>query len=261
MNKIDNENKIQDLQGEEWRQVEGFPRYQVSNMGRVKSLVNPKKPKLLKPATLPGGYKHVMLMSGDRWGNNQRVPQRVHRLVAKAFIPNPENKPHINHKDCDPSNNVVSNIEWVTPKENANHPPTKAHLDAARPIIKEKCSRAVYVYSDDLSLLSAFTSTADAARETNSSQGNIACCVNGYLERYKGLIWSYVKLDDISQRQEIEKAAEAKKRARLDSVNRASSKWQKKKQAEHTSWYWRHREEAIQKGREYYYRHKKMGDK
>lgn len=121
---------------EEWRPVAGYEgSYEVSNMGRIKSLDRYitvqshvggnqyqkhfdapaktvfRKGRVLKPKDYRG-YKSV---------NLGRKSFKVHRLVAQAFIPNPKNKPNINHIDNNPGNNVCFNLEWCTQKENMQH--------------------------------------------------------------------------------------------------------------------------------------------
>lgn len=97
-------------------------RYQVSNKGRVRALNynHTGKTNLLKPRTTTsksmGVYFSVTLSK-----NGQKHQFLVHRLVATAFIPNPENKPFVNHIDENPSNNSVDNLEWVTHLENMKH--------------------------------------------------------------------------------------------------------------------------------------------
>jgi len=110
-----------------WKDVEGFP-YQVSNKGSVKSLErkmshsrNPvfsciKKEKIISICNDGRGYKFAGLCSGSK-----RIYKKVHRLVAKAFISNPENKPQINHINGIKSDNRAENLEWVTCKENHSH--------------------------------------------------------------------------------------------------------------------------------------------
>lgn len=87
--------------------------YQVSNLGNVYSV---RKKICLKPFNVCGGYKRVTLCS---YGVYKHI--LVHRLVAQAFIDNPNNLPQINHKDENKSNNCVSNLEWCTAKENSNY--------------------------------------------------------------------------------------------------------------------------------------------
>lgn len=111
---------------EEWKDIEGYEdMYQVSNFGRVKSLsrlLNNKdgffysKEKILKPRKNSRGYVCVVLNKKD--GGKDKT---IHRLVAEAFIPNPDNKETINHKDANQTNNHVDNLEWNTQKENVHH--------------------------------------------------------------------------------------------------------------------------------------------
>lgn len=115
------------MKTEVWRHVIGYEgRYMVSNLGRVQSIgrevdypngvkINLSK-RILKLTTHKYGYK---IASMNMNGHNKKVG--VHILVAKAFIPNPDNKPQVNHIDGDKANNNVSNLEWVTSAENASH--------------------------------------------------------------------------------------------------------------------------------------------
>ena len=101
-----------------WKDVVGYEEYfQVSNFGNVWSK---RTNKILKQYTYSGnGRKAFATKIGGRDGKNHRF--MIHRIVAEAFIPNPENKPEVNHKDCDPSNNTVENLEWNTREENLEH--------------------------------------------------------------------------------------------------------------------------------------------
>lgn len=114
---------------EVWKPIqikEVIGKYEVSNKGRVKSLArydtrgNWRKEKFLKPrknkSRGKGHYLHVCLCNGD-WQKNFKI----HRLVAEAFIPNPDNKPDVNHKDGIKVNNYVENLEWNTRSENCQH--------------------------------------------------------------------------------------------------------------------------------------------
>ena len=103
---------------EEWRDIKGYEgKYQVSNLGRVKSLGNnkSKKEKILKHIN-SCGYSNVNL-----YKNGKKKPFLVHRLVAMHFIENPNNYSQVNHKDENPTNNRVDNLEWCTHEYNLNY--------------------------------------------------------------------------------------------------------------------------------------------
>jgi transposase len=97
------------LEGEIWKDVEGCSNHQVSNMGRifVKSI------NLIIYGHIAHGYRHVSIQ--DDAGNKHKYA--VHRLVAQAFVPNPDKKPQVDHIDSDPLNNKASNLRWVTQEE------------------------------------------------------------------------------------------------------------------------------------------------
>ena len=108
------------LQGEEWRDVidkdiDYDCKYQVSSLGRVRSF-KAGKVKILKPIFDDKGYSYVGIHKN---GKQRKV--HVHALAAKAFIPNPESKPFVNHINGIKSDNRVENLEWVTPSENIQH--------------------------------------------------------------------------------------------------------------------------------------------
>lgn len=109
---------------EEWVEIKDYPMYLISNKGRCKSKeryvrngqgIIHKKEKILKPSINNHGYLRYLL-----YQDGKQYRKYVHRLVADAFIPNPENKPCINHIDCNPKNNAIENLEWCTAKENSS---------------------------------------------------------------------------------------------------------------------------------------------
>lgn len=106
-----------------WKDIEGYENlYQVSTYGRIKSLSHINNLGRLRPECILGirlsdrGYHSAVL-----YNNGKPKSFRVHQLVARAFIPNPNNKPHVNHLDGVKGNNLVENLEWVTISENAKH--------------------------------------------------------------------------------------------------------------------------------------------
>lgn len=105
------------LEGEIWKDIEGCSSHQVSNMGRiyVKSI------NTIIYGHLAHGYRHVSIQ--DDAGNKHKFA--VHRLVAQAFVPNPENKPQVDHIDSDPLNNKASNLRWVTQEEQFSNEDSK----------------------------------------------------------------------------------------------------------------------------------------
>lgn len=111
---------------EEWVEITGFPNYLISNKGRVKRISRLilgksgskyKLPeKIMSPVLSKAGYPSVLLTIGEA-----KLNFKIHRLVAKAFIPNPENKPQVNHKNGIKTDNNVDNLEWATASENVTH--------------------------------------------------------------------------------------------------------------------------------------------
>lgn len=111
------------MSAERWRPVIGFEHlYEVSDFGRVRSLprkVGPstvRKGRILKPADNGGGYQWVSL-----YRNGEKHKRYIHRVVAEAFVANPDGLPEVNHIDGDKTNNRADNVEWVTHAENQQH--------------------------------------------------------------------------------------------------------------------------------------------
>lgn len=100
-----------------WKSVKGFEAiYSVSSHGRLKSFKQLKKGRILSLINKTGWYLSYVLQY-----KNKRKSVKIHRLVAEHFLPNPDNKLEVNHKDCNKQNNHVDNLEWVTRKENHKH--------------------------------------------------------------------------------------------------------------------------------------------
>ena len=171
--------------------------YKVSNLGKILSLnyKNTGKSKLMNPSTNIDGYLKVNL-----WKNRKRKTCLVHRLVAETFLDNPENKPQVNHKDEDKTNNFVflnkdgtvnkekSNLEWKTPKENSNHGTrneriAKANTNGIR-------SKKVLQLSLSGELIREWESTNECGRN-GFNQSAVAACCRGEKPQYKGFKWCY----------------------------------------------------------------------
>lgn len=133
--------------------------YQVSNYGSIRKIGRCKKPKMMTPKPNQKGYLRVCFAIGGKLRF-----YRVHRLVAQAFIPNPNNKTQINHKDGNKLNNCVDNLEWVTNQENCEHAQINGLTNYhPRPIALIK----------DGEIIEKFDSIADATRKTNKDYKSI----------------------------------------------------------------------------------------
>lgn len=168
-----------------WKDIDTFKgRYQVSNLGRIRN----NKHYIMKQKPRKDGYVCISLFDGNIYHACY-----VHILVAKAFIPNPQNKSEVNHIDADKSNNVSSNLEWVTKLENHNHAvamnikpicPTLGKFGAAHPTSKE-----VYQYSKNGSFIKKWNCRGDAAIYYNCTANSISRCILGIRKTCKGYIW------------------------------------------------------------------------
>lgn len=174
-----------------WKTIDEYPNYQVSNMGNVKSL-NYKRTgneKILKQYNHTFGYKIVSLSQN---GKIKKVC--VHRLVAMAFIPNPENKPEIDHINTDPIDNRVCNLRWVTSKENSNNTITKNKYSQMRKIMIGKLnpkSKIVLQFDKKMNFIKRWNSLADVKRQLNIIPSNILKVINGIRTHTGGYKWGY----------------------------------------------------------------------
>jgi hypothetical protein len=162
-----------------YKQIKEFPAYEVSEQGEVRRIKN-KKP---KKAQTYLGYKCVMLYNGGKgkW-------QKVHRLVAEAFIDNPNSLPFINHKDENKLNNNVGNLEWCDSRYNNSY-------GENAPVKKMKLARIknVMQLSVDGCFIAEYESACEAQRKTGIAQSNISkCCLRrkGF-ETAGGYRWAF----------------------------------------------------------------------
>lgn len=170
-NIIDHES-VESLPGEEWRDIVGFEgRYMVSNLGRVKNLPNKamSKERILTGHMLRG-YLGVTMHDAS----HKQHAKAIHKLVAIAFIPNPDGLPMVNHKDENKLNNRADNLEWCDAKYNANYGSGKLRMIESRRrngIAKERPwkYKAIDMYSIDGQFIRRFPSVKHAAKELGTS--------------------------------------------------------------------------------------------
>lgn len=151
---------------EEWRPVVGYEGlYEVSSFGRVRSLIGKgKERKLVKDEK---GYLNVVLCK-----NGIYKGKKAHRLVAEAFIPNPENLPEVNHRDEDKTNNAVWNLEWCSMDYNIHYGTGIQRRADKQKYLKMKPIR-VFKYPS-MEFLGVFQSITEAAKKFNCSLSGIS---------------------------------------------------------------------------------------
>lgn len=202
------------METEVWKDIEGYEGlYQVSNMGNVKSLERTitcqdgskrtYKSKLLKPQPNNMGYLRVGLSKNNNW-----IQFFVHRLVASTFLKNNNNLPCVNHKDENPLNNHVENLEYCNHTYNMNYGTIierkrksmkgkmsgennpfygKQHTQES----KKKMGTPIIQYSKDNVFIKEFESITQASIELNISKNSICNCLKGKSKYCRGYIWRY----------------------------------------------------------------------
>lgn len=170
----------EDKELEIWRLIPGYEEYEVSNRGRVKRLAFDKpvcggsiqhcNERILLPQQRKSGYQAVGL------SKNSKVKYfLIHRLVAIAFIPNPNKLPQVNHKDENPSNNCVDNLEWCDQKYNSNYGTSKDRIAAK--LKNALLSKSVQQYGMDGIFVREYPSAMEASRQLGLNvSGIISCC-------------------------------------------------------------------------------------
>ena len=160
-----------------WKDIKDYEGlYQVSNLGRVKRITTGR---VLKPLKHANGYLMVKLSK-----NSIVYTKTVHRLVAEAFIPNPEHKSEINHIDENKTNNNVSNLEWMTRKENINHGTRTERMSKTQsiPII------ATNIKTGESK---EFYGARECARQLGLTHGNITSVLKGRYKQTGGYTFKY----------------------------------------------------------------------
>lgn len=185
---ITQEKLQQMLQDDFARPVDGFPYYYVTRNGRVISTIihNGINIKYMTPQKEKHGYIRYFLR--DR-SNKKTYGVLAHRLVAQAFVINPNKYNEVNHIDENKKNNDESNLEWCSRLYNIMYG-TGINRRAMK-AINGKQSKKVGQYSKDGVLLKVWESAMECGRN-NFGQGNVTNCCNGKLATYKGFIWKYL---------------------------------------------------------------------
>lgn len=170
-----------------WKDIKGYEnKYQISNLGRVKSLefknrqATIKREKILK-INNSTRYPSIDLMYK---GKRKNIP--IHRLVAKTFIANPNNYLCVNHKDENKSNNNVENLEWCTHKYNSNYGTCKWRIG-----IKHR--KKVLQYDINGNFIKEWESITQISNFYNFSIATISCCCAGKQKKAHGYIWKFKK--------------------------------------------------------------------
>lgn len=220
-----------DYENEIWKSIEGYPKYEVSNYGRIACLSykNTGKRGIKVQSKGKHGYMMVCLHC-----NGTQKSLRVHRIVCMAFIPNPNNYPSINHKDEDKTNNCVDNLEWCTCQYNstynnlhirrglAHRGLNSAQYGVPRPDwvrkkiadtlrgrkkpkeigakIRAAKTKGYIVRQYDLegNMLGEYCSSTEASEKTGIYARNIRSCFNGKLKTAGGYRWERVKVNEKS---------------------------------------------------------------
>lgn len=183
--------KVESYLGEVWKDIEGYEGlYQVSNFGRVKSLERidslgrHRREKILKTDINNKGHLSVKLSK-----NGVRKKYLIHRLVAEEFLPNPEKKPIVHHKDHNKLNNNVDNLVWLTHEEHAAEHPERN--EASSKALRKVCSKHINQFTSDGLFLRAWYSSWDIQRELGYGQGHIIQCCQGKRKQAYDFIWGY----------------------------------------------------------------------
>lgn len=186
-----------------WKDVVGYEGlYQVSNLGRVKSLSKFhctsknhfslgywSKEKILKPIVGVRGYLYVTLY--DK--NKKQKSKRIHQLVAQAFISNPNNLSFVNHKDENVKNNVYSNLEWCTAKYNCNYG-TRTQRIAV------KNNKPILQFDLNGNFIKEYESITQANKETHIPISSISACCVGQRKKTNGYIFKFKNDKEILQK-------------------------------------------------------------
>jgi hypothetical protein len=160
---------------ERYMLITEYENYAISNKGNVKNVISGK---VLKPIKNSNGYFQVQLSK-----NNKKRTVRIHRLVAMMFIPNPETKPYVNHKNGIKTDNSVGNLEWSTHSENIRHAFKNKLIRTEKPVIITNTETGEHL---------VFSSTSECSRFLNSNNGSVNRVLKGKRNKHKGYYINYL---------------------------------------------------------------------
>ena len=167
-----------------WKDIRGYESlYQVSDQGHIKRLYKTKGERLLVPVIDKDGYCKVTLSKGGTTQN-----RRIHRLVAEAFIENPNNLPVINHKDERKQNNTADNLEWCSVQYNTCY-------GSAMDRKKEKLGKTILQFTLSGEFVRSWQSAVEIKNELGFATRNIRSCCLNYQHRKSayGYVWRYAE--------------------------------------------------------------------
>lgn len=189
MEKNKKQNDTMPIFEEEWKDIFGYEGlYQVSTSGRIKSVAR---------HTTKGGIMKTYLSKdtgyiGLSLSKNGKVRYAtIHRIMAEAFIPNPENKPCINHKNSIRNDNRIENLEWCTHSENNIHAYKFGNNKITKNHLSQKTKKPVLQYDLSGNFIREFNSARTVEKLCNINHSNIRKCCIGKAKKANGFIWKY----------------------------------------------------------------------
>ena len=182
-----------------WKKVPNTSIYYANEKGQIKSIDHKhnagrgyyiRKGRILKPTLNSHGY----LCVGITYEGEEQKTVPVHRVIAQTFIPNPENKPQINHIDGNKQNNSVNNLEWCSPKENIIHAYKTGLNKGSKPMLgrkgeKHPNSKCVVMCDSFGNELRVFPCISNASEEMKLSASHICACTKGKRKSCGGYYW------------------------------------------------------------------------
>jgi hypothetical protein len=196
---------VEFVEGEEWKGLEGYSKYEFSNHGRVRSLFSKE---ILKGMKIDNGQYKVTLK------NDQGVKKQksVHELIGKAFVPNPENKKYVKHIDNDGSNNQIENLEWTNQRKRVDKKLVDDVIDEEPQIVEEDISKVIYQVDENNKIIKEWSKIADAGREPGLNAKRISDALRSDKKKFHGgYYWFYKKDYDATKTKLFKKEIKEKK--------------------------------------------------